>query len=174
MSKLKYSEKKEYREKLADSQDWICPLCEKEIPKGQETLDHCHDSGFCRMVLCRACNGSEGRVLAWIKRSGADDVEKWIHNLSWYWKQDWSGNRIYPAHKNYIEKEIAKLRKQKKKVKLQKTKAKYEAKIQRLQRQLKKEEKQLEKQNSEELKKSRNNRGTRTRTKRPRNKKSVS
>lgn len=168
MSKLKHTEKKAYREMLAEQQDWICPLCEKEIQKGQETLDHDHGTGHCRMVLCRACNGSEGRVLAWIKRSGADDVEKWIHNLSWYWKQDWSDNEIYPAHKNYIEKEISKLRKQKKKVKLQKTKRRYEERIQRLKKQLKKEDRNAT-NGSQKPKKSRVHCRKRTKTKRTRN-----
>lgn len=149
---------------LADSQDWICPLCQKEIPKGQETLDHLHTTGHCRMVLCRPCNSAEGRILHWIKRSGADvdKVEEWIHNLSWYWKQDWSDNRIYPSHKNYIEKEIAKLRKQKKKVKLNKTKKRYQDKIDRLQRQLNKEVKHAQ-QSCKESKKSSKNCRTRKR-----------
>jgi hypothetical protein len=173
LAKLKHTEKKAYREMLAEQQGWVCPLCEKEIPKGQETLDHDHGSGHCRMVLCRACNGSEGRVLAWIKRSGADDVVQWIANLSWYWQKDWTDNHIYPAHKNHIEKEIAKLRKQKKKVKLNKTKRRYEEKIQRLQKQLIKEEKRGEASSGTKSKKSGNNSRPRKRTRRKGNQSSV-
>ena len=169
MSKLKYAEKKEYREMLADGQDWICPLCENEIQKGQETLDHLHSTGHCRMVLCRACNSAEGRVLHWMKRAGGSDIIKWATNLAWYWSQDWTDNKLYPTHKTYIEKEIAKLRKIKKKVKLHKTKAKYEAKIQRLLKQLKKEDNA--KNSIEEPTKSCNNSWPRKRTKRTRNKK---
>jgi hypothetical protein len=93
------------------------------------------------MVLCRACNGSEGRVLSWIKRSGAKNVKAWVNNLVWYWDRDWSMNPCYPTHRTELEKEIAKLRKAKKKVKRPKTKARYQAKIDRLLKQLRKETK---------------------------------
>jgi hypothetical protein len=122
LAKLKQKEKAEYRAALLAGQDGKCALCEEEIREGQDTLDHDHGTGHCRMVLCRACNSAEGRVLHWIKRSNAKDVEQWIKNLAWYWQQDWTDNPLYPTHKSYIEKEIAKLRKQKKKVKLHKTK----------------------------------------------------
>lgn len=137
--KLKQAEKATYREMLAEQQGWVCPLCKKDLTPGNVTLDHDHGSGHCRMALCRNCNSIEGRVLHWVNRTGADTTE-WLTNLMWYWQQDWTDNPCYPSHKNYIEKEIAKLRKQKKKVKLNKTKQKYEAKIQRLQKQLRKED----------------------------------
>jgi len=140
MNKLKSNEKAAYRLALLEDQDGKCALCEDTIREGQATLDHLHSTGHCRMVLCRACNSAEGKVLHWVKRSGTKCTHTWIKNLVWYWSKDWTDNPLYPTHLNYIEKEIKKLRKIKKKVKKQSTKAKYEAKIQRLQKQLKKED----------------------------------
>lgn len=171
MMKLKHTEKAEYREMLLQKQGGVCALCENVINEGQATLDHDHGSGHCRMVLCRNCNSIEGRILHWAKRTGSP-IEAWLTNLMWYWNQDWTDNPVYPTHKTYIEKEIAKLRKIKKKVKLHKTKAKYEAKIQRLLKQLKKEDRS-EKNSHQELKARCNNSRPKTRTKRTRNKKSL-
>ena len=149
--KLKQTEKAEYREALAESQGWVCPLCEKELTKGNVTLDHDHGTGHCRMALCRNCNSIEGRVLHWAKRTGSD-TSQWLTNLMTYWAKDWTDNPLYPTHKTYIEKEIAKLRKIKKKVKLHKTKQKYQDRIERLQKQLIKETKDA-KSSSQEPKK---------------------
>jgi len=137
--KLKLSEKYAYREMLAQQQGWVCPLCEKELTEGNITLDHDHGTGHCRMALCRNCNSIEGRVLHWVSRTGVQ-ASTWLTNLMVYWSKDWTDNPLYPTHKNYIEKEIAKLRKLKKKVKLNKTKQKYQVKIERLQKQLLKED----------------------------------
>lgn len=145
--KLKHTEKKAYREALAESQGWVCPLCESELTEGNVTLDHDHGTGHCRMALCRNCNSIEGRVLHWVKRTQGDSTQ-WLRNLMEYWAKDWTDNPVYPTHKNYIEKEIAKLRKQKKKVKLNKTKKRYQERIDRLQKQLRKEDAKSSRQKS--------------------------
>jgi len=85
--KLKQTEKAEYREALAESQGWVCPLCEKELTKGNVTLDHDHGTGHCRMALCRNCNSIEGRVLHWAKRTGSD-TSQWLTNLMTYCAKD--------------------------------------------------------------------------------------
>ena len=129
--RLKANEKAAFRAKLLKKQGGVCPLCEKSIPSGQDTLDHCHTEGHIRMVLCRNCNGIEGRTLAWMKRTKTTPL-KWLENLIWYWNQDFTSNPEYPSHKNADEKEIQKLRKKMKRVKKQSTKAKYQGMINRL------------------------------------------
>lgn len=129
--KLSSKEKKQFREELLRQQGGVCPLCEREIPAGQDTLDHNHSTGHIRMVLCRNCNSIEGRVNHWVTRTGAD-VEQWLTNLMLYWKKDFSHNPVYPSHQTEIDKEIVKLKRQKRKVKRARTKAKYQAKIDRL------------------------------------------
>jgi len=134
--RLKANEKAQWRQEQLDKQGGICPLCEREIPSGQATVDHDHSDGRCRMVLCRNCNGVEGRVNHWVRRTGVDP-QMWLNNLMQYWNQDWSHNPQYPTHRNEVEKEISRLRKRMRRLKRAKTKAKYQAQINRLQRQLK-------------------------------------
>ena len=136
MGKLKSNEKAAYRAEQLDKQGGVCPLCENEIPEGQDTLDHCHDTGHVRKVLCRNCNSIEGRVKHWASRVQCD-AQQWLNNLMWYWNQDYTNNPVYPSHQTEIEKEISRLRKVMKKRKRAKTKAKYQAQINRLLKQVK-------------------------------------
>lgn len=39
-----------------------CQVCEKEIIGPDKCIDHCHDSGEVRGVLCRKCNSALGFV----------------------------------------------------------------------------------------------------------------
>lgn len=161
MSKLKLKEKAAYRMALLEGQGGVCALCKKEIREGQATLDHCHSSGHVRMVLCRHCNSTEGRVLHRISRVSCDKVE-WLQNLLWYYNQDWTDNPIYPTHKCYIEKQILDLKRKRKRVKKQSTKDNYTRKIDRLKKQLRQEETD-ERKKSQAVKKSRKNSRTRKR-----------
>jgi hypothetical protein len=37
-----------------------CPVCAIKLKAGNQTSDHCHDTGLARGTLCRTCNGGEG------------------------------------------------------------------------------------------------------------------
>ena len=130
--KLKNKEKAEYRAKLLKEQGGICPLCEEEIEKGSETLDHDHDTGHCRRVLHRSCNGSEGRIKSWAKRSNAKDYLKFLRNLVKYLESDYSTNPIHPSHLDDIDKEIMILKKKKTRVKTERAKQRYNDRIKTL------------------------------------------
>ena len=57
-SKLTVKQKESIRRKLFIKQDGRCAICgrpEKEL-KHKLSLDHCHDSGLCRGLLCGTCN----------------------------------------------------------------------------------------------------------------------
>ncbi len=41
-------------------QDGRCAICQNKITKGNLNVDHCHDTGRIRGLLCRACNMSLG------------------------------------------------------------------------------------------------------------------
>ena len=130
--KLKNKEKAEYRAKLLKEQDGICPLCEKEIFPGEDTLDHDHDTGYVRRVLHRSCNQVDGRIKSWIKRSRADDNLLFLRNLVQYWESDYSMMPIHPNHLDEIEKEIKTLKKKKTRVKTERAKQRYDDRIKAL------------------------------------------
>jgi hypothetical protein len=58
------TERDRLREKLARKQDYICPICTRDMKKLRliMTLDHCHSTGHPRGVLCNNCNGLEGKL----------------------------------------------------------------------------------------------------------------
>lgn len=134
MTRIKASEVAELRRELLEQQDYICPLCDKQIIEGQDVLDHDHETGHVRGVLHRACNHSEGRVLGWIRRTGKqNDPVKVLKNLYEYWIQDYSRNPLHHTHKSDIERQIQSLRKRMRSVKRKETKLKYQNKIKKLQ-----------------------------------------
>lgn len=131
--KLKTKEIKAYRAKLLKQQKGMCALCGEPILEGEDTLDHCHDTGNIRKVLHRSCNQSEGRIKSWIKRSRATDSLLFLRNLLLYWESDYSENPIHPTHLSENQKEIQRLKKRMKKVKTEKTKQRYRDRIKELQ-----------------------------------------
>lgn len=59
MNRLKTTEIKEAKEVLLEEQEYICPLCDKDLSEEEPRnicLDHCHITGQIRAVLCRNCN----------------------------------------------------------------------------------------------------------------------
>ncbi len=72
-------------------QRYQCPICMDRLQTGQMVaLDHSHENGHVRSVLCRSCNVSEGKVLAGTKfrTSKANMAYKnpvqWLRNLADY------------------------------------------------------------------------------------------
>ena len=55
---------------LREGQNGLCPVCDKPLgdwPSTAVHLDHCHDTGEVRGLLCRSCNQKEG----WVRKFGA-------------------------------------------------------------------------------------------------------
>lgn len=134
--RLKVKEKKEFREKLLKDQNRICPLCLTEILVGEDTLDHCHETGRVRRVLHRSCNQVEGRILSWIRRSRSTDHQQFLEQLVQYWRTDYSEMPLHPSHQSEIEKKISRLRKRMKTLKRERTKQKYRDRINALKEQV--------------------------------------
>lgn len=131
--RLKPTEVKAYRLKILKKQNYICPLCNTKIEKGDDTLDHDHGTGHVRRVLHRNCNQIEGRILAWARRGYCDATEL-LHNISEYWSEDYSSNPYHPNHKTEIEKQIFKLKKRMRTLKTERKKQEYRDKIEELKR----------------------------------------
>lgn len=108
--KLKASEVPKVREALRARQDAICPLCHTKLTSSNSCLDHDHTTGAIRGVLCRNCNGIEGKIKSLVRRASrsiGDDV--WLDNLREYRKHHSIDrtNLVYPTHKTEQEKRLA-------------------------------------------------------------------
>lgn len=83
--KLKTTEIAGYRETLRKQQRDKCPICGCKLSLNLPSLDHDHETGDCRGVLCRNCNQVEGRILAWVRRGARGmDTVRFLENLLRY------------------------------------------------------------------------------------------
>ena len=112
--RLKTTEVSQARDILLKKQDYICPLCNglmKTLKDKRPVLDHDHNTGFLRDVLCLNCNGIEGKVfnLARRARNGMTERE-WLGRLLAYWmrhEKPQHGGVWHPKHKTPAEKRLA-------------------------------------------------------------------
>jgi hypothetical protein len=49
------------RDALGEQQGWLCGICGADV-KEDPVLDHCHDTGTVRGILCRRCNTGMGML----------------------------------------------------------------------------------------------------------------
>jgi len=109
MRKLKQSEVPMVRDKMAAKQGQICPLCLGNLKQKGAVLDHCHTTGAVRAVLCRNCNGCEGRAKTVATRAASRaGMVEWAENLAKYWRyySESKGQLMYPSHKTAEEKRL--------------------------------------------------------------------
>ena len=121
VSKLKSSEVAAYKKELLDKQGWKCPLCGgslKAVAPKNRVLDHDHETGFCRAVVCRGCNGAEGYIKGVISGYGKAGNNRyfqlqWLERLYEYWKLHSTPqtDKLYHKHQTEAEKREAKNRK---------------------------------------------------------------
>lgn len=106
LRKLTRSQQRAFVIKQLKAQGGLCPLCKLPIDhtiKREAVLDHDHETGECRGVLHRSCNGAEGKIANAAGRWGAKSMQyskivPYLENLVKYLKQDGLG-WIYPEHK---------------------------------------------------------------------------
>lgn len=67
-------------------QGGICPLCKRGLTVETGCMDHDHVTGRVRGVLCRGCNGAEGKIKNAVARYGgaATDLVDFLVNLAEY------------------------------------------------------------------------------------------
>jgi hypothetical protein len=90
-------------------QDGKCPLCTIPLTVQTGCLDHDHVTGVVRGVLCRNCNGIEGKIKNLVTRArrGARFVD-WLGRLIMYWLHHERNPRdfLYPTHRNDEQKRV--------------------------------------------------------------------
>ena len=106
--RLKAKEIKAFRELLLAKQDGRCKICRILIHDGG-CLDHCHVTGHIRSVLCRNCNGIEGKIFNLVRRAKRHMTEiQWIETLVRYWSEtiENPSGVFHPTHKTDDEKRL--------------------------------------------------------------------
>lgn len=107
------------RRKMAAEQGNRCLLCEGLMEDKQMVLDHDHNTGHCRAVLCRGCNALEGIVTNNRPRcllTDNDKMARWLSKYLEYVNADYSHQPLHSTHKNSAEKRAASYEKQRKKI----------------------------------------------------------
>jgi hypothetical protein len=111
--RIKAKDVPEYRERLLEQQNHLCPLCGGSLdPEASKNpaLDHCHVTGFLRDVLCINCNAMEGKVFNLAQRAKGDlTPQQWLQNLIEYYHRHATpqhGGILHHTHKTEEEKRL--------------------------------------------------------------------
>lgn len=62
LTRLKYNQIKEHREKTLQAQEGLCGLCKEPLSPEEAVCDHSHATGRIRQVLHRGCNALLGKI----------------------------------------------------------------------------------------------------------------
>lgn len=110
MRKLKRTDISKVTVALLKKQEYRCALCGGSLRANaakNPALDHCHQTGAIRDVLCINCNGIEGKIFNLARRAKNEMTPvEWIDKLAAYWRRHSTSqhNLIHPTHKTEEEK----------------------------------------------------------------------
>lgn len=96
---------------LIKRQGGVCPLCNRGLTVETGCMDHDHVTGCVRGVLCRGCNGSEGKIKNAFMRYGGSlrtDLVEFLRNLADYLQQyrEKPNAFLYHLHRDEDEKRV--------------------------------------------------------------------
>lgn len=90
MRRIKASDVSAVTQAILKVQNKRCPLCGLPVGPGKQkgpALDHDHDTGYIRGVLCINCNGVEGKIRNLTRRVGKHTTKmEVLRNLLKYWE----------------------------------------------------------------------------------------
>lgn len=108
--RIKPSHLPQIKKQLLAAQNGVCPLCGRDITRLQsinQCVDHDHQSGMIRAVLCRQCNGAEGKIknLA-IRCVTTERYKEFIMKLAEYYRhhEEPRTNWLHHTHLSATEK----------------------------------------------------------------------
>ena len=118
MRRIKASQVAALTQVLLKTQGNACPLCGMPLgPRTKKTpaLDHDHDTGYIRDVLCLNCNGIEGKIRNLVRRMGTHlpKIDA-LKNLLAYWERHQEPRHqgiFHHTHKTPEEKRLERLAK---------------------------------------------------------------
>lgn len=99
------------RAAIAIRQGGVCAICGTELGQYQ-ALDHDHQTGYIRGVLCTNCNGIEGKVFNLARRAcRGNGVGWWLNRLLEYYTLHSVPRTkyIHPTHRTPEQKRAASL-----------------------------------------------------------------
>lgn len=112
MKRLKAKDIPQVRDEIASVQGGLCAICQTKLE--EKCLDHDHKTGLIRSVLCRNCNGIEGKIFNLCRRGKRNRNEKdYLIDILSYWTFHAENPRplMHPNHKTQDEKRLARNRK---------------------------------------------------------------
>lgn len=107
--RIKNSDIPSLREKIIAEQEGKCCLCFIDLKTVVPCLDHDHETGFIRGVLCGNCNGIEGKIHNLVRRAKREHTKMFfIGRVIEYWCKHFQSHRseIHPTHKTPDEKRL--------------------------------------------------------------------
>ena len=108
LRRIKQSEIPSVREQISNVQGNLCAICQQ--PMQEKCLDHDHKTGLIRSVLCRNCNGIEGKIFNLCRRGKRNRSEKeYLIEILTYWTFHAKNPReiLHPNYKTLDEKRVA-------------------------------------------------------------------
>lgn len=97
------------RDRIAAEQGGKCWLCDVDLTKVIPCLDHNHETGFIRGVLCQNCNGIEGKINNLARRAKRDKTKyDFVNRVLSYWNHfsAYQRKEIHPTHRTQDEKRV--------------------------------------------------------------------
>lgn len=107
--RIKTKEIPALRDAIAASQENKCWLCDIDLSKVTPCLDHDHETGRIRGVLCQNCNGIEGKISNLARRAKREKTRyDFVNRVLRYWNffSACQRSEIHPTHKTEDEKRL--------------------------------------------------------------------
>lgn len=99
---------------LQEKQGHACVLCGIDLRQNNPCLDHDHQTGRIRGVLCGNCNGIEGKVFNLARRAKRERTPaEFLTSVLSYWEaaEMYPYDYWHPKHRTADEKRVARNRK---------------------------------------------------------------